>query len=53
MAKLPDPFPFKVTFDFSSHSGTSKNQTKGFKTETDRSRWIRENKDNLSNVKKK
>lgn len=52
MAKLPDPFPFKVTFDYSSHAGTSKGQSKGFKTDADRSKWIRDNKSNISNVKK-
>jgi len=52
MVNLPDPFPFKVSFDFSSHVGSSKNQTKGFKTARDREKWLVANRNNLKNVKK-
>lgn len=49
---MSDPFPFKVTFDFSSHAGSTKGETKGFKTDGDRAKWIKLNKNNIKNVKK-
>lgn len=49
---MSDPFPFKVTYDFASHAGSVKDEKKGFKSEADRARWIKDNKKNIKNVRK-